>query len=73
VTGVGAGGHGSPAARVLWGRGRGHGGGGEGALGKKIEGGALPNRGVSVGQWGGTARWRLTAVKPAQWSSTMGL
>jgi hypothetical protein len=40
---------------VLWGRGRGHGGGGEGALGKKIEGGALPNRGASVGRHGAVA------------------
>jgi hypothetical protein len=46
----GAGGHSSPADHVLWGRGRGHEGGGEGALGKKIKGGAHPNSGASVGR-----------------------
>jgi hypothetical protein len=46
---------GSPAARVLQGRGRGHRGGGEGAPGKKIGGGAHPIGGASGGggQWCG--------------------
>jgi hypothetical protein len=54
------------------GSGRGHEGDGGGAPGKKIGGGAHPNSDASVGQWGGTARWRSTAVKLARWSPTTG-
>jgi hypothetical protein len=41
--------------------------------GKKIRGGAHPNSGMSVGQWGGAARWRSMAVMLAQRIPTIGL
>jgi hypothetical protein len=39
--------------------------------GNESGGGAHPNSGVSVGLWGGTARWGSTVVELARWSPMM--
>jgi hypothetical protein len=63
----GAGDHGSPAARVLRGRGRGHEGSGRGAPGKVGSGAAHRGGRTSMGWWGAAAvaafRWRRAALE----------